>query len=342
MNTHYLDYLALKNEFPNLYAPDLAHQLKISEAELAMVRCGHDAQSLKPEFSALLTALAKVGEIKSIVRNEYAVHEQIGCYENVHFGVHAGLVLNPRALDQRFFPQQWHSVFALQEMSAQGERQSIQIFDQQGSAVVKIYTTERSNQSAWQQLLTQFSQVAPTSLALTPASTSVADIPVNAEVIEQEWRAMTDVHQFFQLLRRHALTRQQAFKLVSPDLAQQVPNESLARLLEESRQAQNEIMIFVGNRGCTQIFTGKLERVVEMKGWLNIFNPQFTLHLQDKQIHETWITRKPTADGFVTSLELFAEDGTQIAQLYGQRSEGAPEQALWRQQVNSLLGETCV
>jgi hypothetical protein len=34
---------------------------------------------------------------------------------------------------------------------------------------------------------------------------------------------------------------------------------------------------------------------------------------------------------FVTSLELFAADGTQIAQLYGQRSEGTPEQKRWRE-----------
>lgn len=48
------------------------------------------------------------------------------------------------------------------------------------------------------------------------------------------------------------------------------------------------------------------------------------------------MTRKPGGDGFVTSLELFAADGTQIAQLYGQRSEGTPEQARWREQVMAL------
>jgi hypothetical protein len=50
---------------------------------------------------------------------------------------------------------------------------------------------------------------------------------------------------------------------------------------------------------------------------------------------ETWVTRKPTAD-HVTSLELFAADGTQIAQLYGQRTEGEPEQKQWRSQIDAL------
>jgi hypothetical protein len=53
------------------------------------------------------------------------------------------------------------------------------------------------------------------------------------------------------------------------------------------------------------------------------------------------VTRKPTSDGHVTSVELFAKDGTQIAQLYGQRSEGHPEQAQWRQQVDRLTPKGC-
>ncbi len=54
---------------------------------------------------------------------------------------------------------------------------------------------------------------------------------------------------------------------------------------------------------------------------------------------ESWITRKPTKDGIVTSLELFAADGTQIAQLYGQRTEGQPEQTQWREQVAALAAK---
>ena len=67
--------------------------------------------------------------------------------------------------------------------------------------------------------------------------------------------------------------------------------------------------------------------VYKRQGWLNIFNPTFTLHLLEESIAEAWVTRKPTSAGHVTSLELFAHDGTQIAQLYGQRTEGEQEQA---------------
>ncbi|MCY0601835.1 ChuX/HutX family heme-like substrate-binding protein [Klebsiella pneumoniae] len=157
--------------------------------------------------------------------------------------------------------------------------------------------------------------------------------------LENDWRAMTDVHQFFGLLRKYQLSRQQAFRLVSDDLACRVARHALPSLLETVRQEGNEIMIFVGNRGCVQIFTGALEKLAPMRGWLNIFNTTFTLHLREESLDEVWVTRKPTSDGHVTSVELFAKDGTQIAQLYGQRSEGHPEQTQWRQQVDRLTRE---
>ena len=86
-------------------------------------------------------------------------------------------------------------------------------------------------------------------------------------------------------------------------------------------------------------FKAALEKLAPMRGWLNIFNTTFTLHLREESVDEVWVTRKPTSDGHVTSVELFAKDGTQIAQLYGQRSEGHPEQAQWRQQVDRLTRE---
>ena len=336
MNPRYQHYLALKGEHPKQYARDLAALMGIGEAQLCEARVGHDAHALKTDFPALLAALAAVGETKSITRNEYAVHEQVGNYDNLHLGEHAGLILNPRALDQRLFPKQWHSAFFLREQTARGERQSIQIFDKHADAVLKIYTTDNTHMAAWDALIAQYA--VDTAPALEPQPVVAAEFSqaVEASKVEAEWRAITDVHQFFGLLKRHNLSRPQAFRAVPDDLARQVSNDALAKLLNRAQQDGNEIMIFVGNRGCTQIFTGAVEKLMPLDNWINIFNPTFTLHVQADRIHESWVTRKPSGDGFVTSLELFAADGTQIAQLYGQRSEGTPEQARWREQVTAL------
>lgn len=336
---HYARWLELKEQHPGKYARDIAALMNISEAELTFARVGHDALRLASDMRAILAALESVGETRCICRNEYAVHEQTGEFTHQHLSGHAGLILNPRALDLRLFLHQWAFVFHVKEMTARGERQSIQFFDHQGDALLKVYATERTDMTAWADVLARFIVSENPALTLKAAEDAAGTDRADAAAVDSEWRAMTDVHQFFTLLKRHNLTRQQAFSLVGDDLACKVPNGALAQLLDSARQDGNEIMIFVGNRGCVQIFTGAIEKVVPMKGWLNIFNPTFTLHLLEDRIAESWVTRKPTADGHVTSLEIFAQDGTQIAQLYGQRTEGQPEQAQWRKQIDALTAE---
>lgn len=336
MNQRYQQYLAFKSEHPKKYARDLAALMNISEAQLCEARTGEDAQRLKSDFRGLLQALEAVGETKSITRNEYAVHEQLGEYKNINLGDHAGIVLNPRALDLRLFPGQWRSAFALREQTARGERQSIQFFDGYGDAVLKVYATENTHLAAWQDLIADFTDTGAAALTVEPYMPASLAASTDAAAIDSEWRAITDVHQFFGLLKRHNISRQQAFRAAGNDLAWQVDNAALSSILELAHQDGNEIMIFVGNRGCTQIFTGVIEKLMPVENWINVFNPQFTLHLMENHIHESWVTRKPSGDGFVTSLELFAADGTQIAQLYGQRSEGTPEQTRWREQLASL------
>lgn len=85
---------------------------------------------------------------------------------------------------------------------------------------------------------------------------------------------MTDVHQFFILLKRYNLTRQQAFRAVSDDLAYQVDNHALSQILFAAKDAQNEIMVFVGNRGCVQILPVKSNA---WNGWSSMPNGLISL-----------------------------------------------------------------
>jgi putative hemin transport protein len=335
MNHRYQTYLQLKALHPHKYARDVARLMNISEAELTHARVGAEARRLRLDVPAMLAALEAVDETKSITRNEYAVHEQIGRYQHWRIGEHGGLVLNPRGLDLRLFPAQWASAFFVNEQTARGERQSIQFYDGHGDAVLKVYATAQTRMADWDRCIGRFSSAdnPPLVLAPPPAANEQAEAPPQ---LEREWREMTDVHQFFNLLKRHNLTRQQAFRAVSEDLACRVDNQALREILEAARQDGNEIMIFVGNRGCVQIFTGVIEKVTPWQNWINVFNTEFTLHLMEDRIAESWVTRKPTGGGVVTSLELFAADGTQIAQLFGQRSEGQPEQTRWRSQIGLL------
>lgn len=329
-------YLHVKAQNPGKYARDLAALLHISEAELIDARVSFDALRLDSDARTLLAAVAKVGEVKAITRNEFAVHEQVGEYTNQQLEGHAGLILNPRALDLRLFLSHWQSIYALSEDTAQGIRHSLQFFDLQGTAVHKIYATAATHLEQWAALIEKYQAKSPLPLRIEPAPQTDSD-KGDTTGLDTEWRQMTDIHQFFPLLRRRQLTRQQAFRAVSDELAYQVDNGALTQILHAAAQDNNEIMIFVGNKGCVQIFTGDIAQVTPHGEWINVFNERFTLHVLASAIAESWVTRKPTRDGYVTSLELFAADGSQIAQLFGQRSEGHHEQRQWRDQIAALI-----
>lgn len=338
MNTRlYERYVAIRAEHPEKYARSHAALLGVSEAELVHTLVGHGARRLSGDARALITALGDVGEVKGVTRNDYAVQQQHGAYENISFNTQTGMALNPRRLDLRFFLDHWHTAFFLDENTTKdGDRQSIQFFDEYGVSVHKAFATDKTNMAAWKDLVERYTTDDNPELNLKSEEPEEKVEIADANIIEREWRAMTNVHQFNQILRNHNITRQQAFKAVSSDLACKVENDALTRILHLAVQDQNEIMIFVRNNGCVQIFAGTVDKVMRQDDWIIRMSSDSTLCLKESAIAETWITRKPTNDGILTSLELFAADGTHITQLYGWRQEGNPEQTCWRAQLESL------
>ena len=84
-------------------------------------------------------------------------------------------------------------------------------------------------------------------------------------------------------------------------------------------------MIFVGSRGCIQIHSGPIERLVETHGWFNVLDPDFNLHLREPAVARVFSVRKPTDDGVVTSIEAFDGRDRNILLMFGERKPGKPE-----------------
>jgi putative hemin transport protein len=99
-------------------------------------------------------------------------------------------------------------------------------------------------------------------------------------------------------------------------------------------------MVFVGNRGCIQIHTGPVKTLRAMGPWFNVLDPGFNLHLREDRIASAWVVRKPTADGVITSLELFDREDEMIATLFGKRKPGEAERGAWRGFAESLAAES--
>jgi putative hemin transport protein len=147
----------------------------------------------------------------------------------------------------------------------------------------------------------------------------------------QAWEDLKDTHEFFGMLKKFKVTRTQALRLApSAHYASRVGNGSLRDALNMAAGTGTSIMVFVGNPGIIQIHTGPVKNIVDHGPWINVLDPAFNLHLKEEAIMESWVVRKPTTDGIVTSLELFNERKELICTLFGERKPGNPELEGWK------------
>ncbi len=337
-------YEVLKKQEPSLRIRDAAAKLGVSEAELVACQIGSaNIVALDTDFQAILAEVTKAGEVMALTRNQWCVHERKGVYDNLSYEQHGkmtiGLAVNPD-IDLRMFMQHWASCFAVEEDTRSGLRKSIQIFDKAGDAVHKIYWTNKSNEAVFDAIRAQFkAEEQNPNLEVTPyppAKPDRADSEIDVDALRDTWSKLEDTHDFYPMLMRLQVGRQQAHRLAGETFAYRVPNNSARQILDLARDENCEIMVFVGNKGNIQIHTGPVKKLLEHGKWYNVMDPQFNLHLDETGIAETWVTIKPTVDGDVTAVECFAEDGTLIVTFFGKRKPGIPELELWRKLVAKL------
>ena len=120
------------------------------------------------------------------------------------------------------------------------------------------------------------------------------------------------------------------------EFAWEVDRGIVRRALEQASARALPVMVFVGNAGAIQIHTGPVERIQDVRTWLNVLDPGFNLHLREDHVATAWVVRKPSVDGIVTSIEVFDAAGELIVQFFGKRKPGIPERDDWRALVNDV------
>lgn len=336
-------YARLRASKPDLRIRNAAEELGVSEGELVAAQTGNGVTRLIDDAGAILSSLAPLGEVMALTRNENCVHERKGIYLNGEFSRHGpmamGLFVNPD-IDLRLFMNHWKFCFASVEQTRGGPRKSLQFFDKSGQAVHKVYLTNHSDEAAFDALVAanRHADQAPVIAveAYDPPADDRADGEIDWPALRQAWENLQDTHDFFPMLRKFKVGREQCFRKVGSDLAYRVGNDAARRVLELARDRECEIMVFVGNRGCIQIHTGPVNKLLAQGPWFNVIDPKFNLHLKEDRIGRTWVTRKPTSDGIVTAVEVFDDSNELIATFFGKRKPGIPELDLWREIVAAI------
>ncbi len=336
-------YDSLKQAQPEIRARNAAETIGVSEGELLAARVGEDATRLTDDAAVILKAVFPLGEVMALTRNDACVHERKGVYDNASFSQHGpmsmGLFVNPD-IDLRLFMNHWKYNFAAVEQTRGGLRKSLQFFDQSGTAVHKIYLTDRSNEAEYDKLVQAHRhEHQATSIdvkAYKPAPADRADGVVDWVAFRAAWEGLKDTHDFHPMLRKFKVGREQAFAKIGQDFAYEVENNAARDVLNLVRDHESEMMVFVGNHGCIQIHTGPVNKLLEHGAWYNVMDPKFNLHIQEDQIARTWVTKKPTEDGIVTALEIFDKNSEIIATFFGKRKPGIPELNVWREIISQI------
>lgn len=352
------DYQELKKNHQMLFPTEGSKVLGVSELEL-MLSSPH-SRYLGGEVVDMLNALTEipVDRLESIVRNDNAVSEKVGKYQNLNINRQMGLMLNVGGLDLRYFVSKWKHMLAIDNDSNPKRKiYSIQFFDGQGNAINKVYLKDHDDiekMQAWQELIrSHISKLDDNGVHHIELDERDIQQPWklntlsddNLQILHEKWRSMTDVHQFFGILKNLELDRASSYVQAPDSLAVQLKNDSFETFIHRVRDAQLPIMIFVGNTGVVQIQTGTIQtikRIPERGEWINILDKDhndFTLHLKDSAIAQLWCVRRPIDVGYVTCVEAFDDKGQTIITVFGQRTEGNPELPEWVELTDTLIDD---
>ncbi len=335
------EWADLRAAEPKLRIRDAAKRLGTSEAALLALGCGAHVTRLRPEWDELMEACKSLGYVMALTRNDHAVHERNGHYREIGFfaGGAMGQVVGPD-IDLRLFPRQWSTAFAVRADEVTGASESIQIFGADGEAMHKIFLKEASDRDGFAGLIDELrTDDQSPSFEAEPSPEAAADRPdgeIDVEGLREGWRGLQDTHEFFGLLKKFNVGRVQALRLIGEEFAQPLATNVTGTILRAAAASELPIMVFVGNRGCLQIHTGTVGNIQPFKEWINVLDPEFNLHLRDSGVATAWRVRKPTRDGIVTAVELYDEDGGNIALIFGKRKPGEAEDVRWHELAEGL------
>ena len=269
----------IRTRFAELRAKGMRHKdaaaaMGLSEGDAIAAHTGaHDkalrATRLKGPWVELLQALELCGPVLALTRNETTVHEKTGVYEKVSGTDAMGLAVG-EVIDLRLFFSRWHAGFAVSEAAANAgvpPSLSLQFFSPQGVAVHKIFVRDATDRDAFQSVIDTYTAAPDEPVQFAPAEKKAAprdDSAIDAVALADAWRGMQDTHEFFGLLNKFDVERQQSFRLTEGEFTQRGETSAVRELLLEASFDGTPIMVFVGSPGCIQIHSGPVVRIEPM------------------------------------------------------------------------------
>lgn len=272
--------------------------------------------------------------VETTTSNNGASLSVIGKYRNSFSNGH--LILNPKGIDLRFLPGKVTSVdINTTKNPDSGYRHKVTFNNSEGEPVQKTsFTSDKTLQNEGVKTHPIYQQIG-----------KLKDIDTT-KTVEELWRSMTDVHHFYPMLEQKGMSKIEALRSVPEDLAFQVKRESVSKLLDYISSQNEKFMIFVGNESAIQIYTGKIDKIIQPGEYTNL--NKLVIHgvteegekavckLAPDSIAQVWVVNKFSEGQKITSLEVFDKNDNHIIQFYGWRQRGEEQSNNWQNIINQL------
>lgn len=325
---------------PKVRIRDAAIEMKTSEEALVSTACGKNNLRLKPEFQSILNQLEKLGSVMALTRSDHAVHEAHGIYKDMKYHGSVAMFFIP-GIDTRFFLDKWSSVYAVNE----NDRHSLQFFDYQGDAVHKIYVTDKTNKTEYFNLIKthQSDNQAPSpgaNHALNPKNdyTIPEEPEISSDELQKHWLNIRDVHEASRIIKRYGIhRREKIYKALGEVYAIPLSVESVEQLLVRASTDDIPLMIFAMNHATVQNYAGPVKKLLRTGPWFNVLDPDFNLHLRTEGIGQVWLIKKPSDDGWVTTINVLDNDGFEFLLIADHRVRGEAESSQWQDLCRDLV-----
>lgn len=328
---------ALLVENPKLRIRNAANELGVKEVQLLALDLGNSVKKITGDWVQFLKEMPQLGRVMSLTRNESCVMEHKGEIEKVDGNIQAITIIGP--IETRAFVVKWQYGFAVETHTKNGVQRSFQFFDKFGDAVTKFFLQPESNLDAYQSLVDKYLDIQQEFVGYELAHEIAQKYTELAHPLDliNDWSNLKDTHEFFGLMRKYNISRIMAIKAAEGIFTRKVDKNALEGLLRELSENLVPIMVFVANSANIQIHQDYIHKVVMMGNWLNILDKDFNLHLDLDGVADMFWVNKPTSDGNVHSLELYAQNGDLIVQFFGLRKPGKPELKAWTEAINALV-----
>ena len=128
--------------------------------------------------------------------------------------------------------------------------------------------------------------------------------------------------------------------------AQILQPEALKQLFHQIAEQQLPIMLLVPNQFATQVFTGRIHKLLETGPWFNVLDPGFDLHMNLAGINQAWLITQQSKPidshqpaQAAHSIEFFNSQGevVMVVNLAPETKKSLDLNARWQTLLQSLI-----